>query len=91
MTNNSPNSGKYLDNLIECNIILIYCSNTTKINHEISKLSNDYSNCEYDNYIHYTTYKISNQDYEKIEIIKNNKVINNFTEKIGKNQTDFLN
>ncbi len=66
--------------------------NDTEIGHETEKLSNVYYDTDYAlSFAYYTTYQKPNPDHVNIEIIKEGKVIDNFTSKVDKNSIDFLN
>lgn len=66
--------------------------NGTEIGHETETLSNVYYDSDYAlSFAHYTTYKKPNPDHVNVEIIKDGKVIDNFTSKIDKNGIDYLN
>lgn len=63
-----------------------------EIGHETEKLDNIYYDSDYDiSFGHYTTYAKPDPDRVKVEIIKNGKVIDNYTEKIDTNKIKFLN
>ncbi len=67
-------------------------SNDSKIGYETEKLDNIYYDSEYGiTFGYYTTYKMPDPDYVKVEIIKGGKVIDTFTEKIDKDKIDYLN
>lgn len=69
-----------------------YDSNNTEIGHETEKLDNIYYDTNYPiSFGHYTTYKLPDADHVTVEIIKNGKVIDNYTEKIDKSKIDYLN
>lgn len=69
-----------------------YDSNGTEIGHETDTLSNVYYETDYAiGFGHYRTYKLPNPDHVNVEIIKNGKVIDNYTEQIDKNHIDYLN
>ncbi len=66
--------------------------NDTEIGHETETLSNIYYDTDYSlSFGHYTTYKKPNPDYVNVEIIKDGKVIDNFTSKIDTSGIDYLN
>lgn len=69
-----------------------YDSNDTMIGYETEKLENVYYDSSYSiSFGHYTTYKLPDPDYVKVEIINGGKVIDTFTEKIDTNKIDYLN
>ncbi len=69
-----------------------YDSNNTEIGHETETLDNIYYDTNYPiSFGHYTTYKLPDADHVTVEIIKNGKVIDNYTEKIDKSKIDYLN
>lgn len=66
--------------------------NGTEIGHETEKLDYVYYDSDYTlSFAYYTTYSKPDPDHVKVEIIKNGKVIDNFTEKIDTSKIDFLN
>lgn len=69
-----------------------YDSNGTEIGHETETLDNIYYDSEYSlSFGHYTTYKLPDPDHVTVEIIKDGKVVDNYTEKIDKSKIDYLN
>ena len=69
-----------------------YDSKDAKIGHETETLDNVY----YDSYYplsfgYYTTYKLPDPDHVTVEIIKDGKVIDTYTEDIDTNKIDYLN
>lgn len=69
-----------------------YNTNDTEIGHETETLSNVYYDSDYAlSFGYYTTYKMPDPDHVTVEIIKDGKVIDNFTEKIDRNSIDYLN
>lgn len=67
-------------------------SNDTEIGHETETLENIYYESNYAlSFGHYTTYQLPDADHVTVEIIKNGKVIDSYTEKIDKNKIDYLN
>ena len=69
-----------------------YDSNDTEIGHETETLANIYYDSEYAlSFGHYTTYKLPDPDHVTVEIIKNGKVIDTYTEQIDKSKIDYLN
>ncbi|MBR4448436.1 zinc ribbon domain-containing protein [Methanobrevibacter sp.] len=69
-----------------------YDSNGTKIGYETETLENVYYDTEFSiGFGYYTTYKLPDPDYVTVEIIKNGKVIDNYTEKIDQSKIDYLN
>ena len=67
-------------------------SNDTEIGHETETLDNIYYDTNYPiSFGHYTTYKLPDADHVTVEIIKNGKVIDTYTENIDKNKIDYLN
>ena len=69
-----------------------YDTNDTQIGQETEKLDQVYYDSNYAiSFGHYTTYKLPDPDYVTVEIIKDGKVIDNYTEKIDRNKIDYLN
>lgn len=69
-----------------------YDSNDTKIGHETEKLENVYYDSEYPlMFGYYTTYKLPDPDHVTVEIIKDGKTVDTFTEDIDTNKIDYLN
>ncbi len=67
-------------------------ANDSEIGHETETLENVYYESEYAiSFGFYTTYKLPDPDHVKVEIIKDRKVIDTFSEKIDKNKIDYLN
>lgn len=67
-------------------------TNGTEIGHEIETLDDIYYKTSYDiDFGYYTTYKKPNPDHVNVEIIKEGKVIDNFTSKIDTTKIDYLN
>lgn len=67
-------------------------ANGTEIGHEIETLSDVYYDGDYDlSFGYYTTYQKPNPDHVNVEIIKDGKVIDNFTSKIDTTKIDYLN
>ena len=67
-------------------------ANDSEIGHETETLENVYYDSEYAlSFGFYTTYKLPDPDHVKVEIIKDGKVIDTFSEKIDKNKIDYLN
>ena len=81
------------DDLKGYNIKTTYCdSNGTEIGHETETLDNVYYDSDYAlSFGFYTTYKMPDVDHVKVEIIKDGKVTDTFTEKIDKSKIDYLN
>jgi hypothetical protein len=66
--------------------------NDTQIGQETEKLEQVYYDSDYALMFGlYTTYKLPDPDHVVVEIIKDGKVIDNYTSKIDKNKIDFLN
>ena len=66
--------------------------NDTEIGFETETLSNIYYDSDYSlSFGYYTTYKKPNPDYVTVEIIKDGKTIDNFTQKIDQGKIKFLN
>ena len=66
--------------------------NDTLIGQETEKLEQIYYDSEYAlSFGYYTAYKLPNPDHVKVEIIKDGKVIDNYTSNIKKNKIDYLN
>ena len=66
--------------------------NNTEIGHETETLANVYYDTDYSiSFGYYTTYKKPNPDHVNVEIIKDGKVIDNFTSKIDIGKIDYLN
>jgi len=84
---------KVPDDLKGYNVKTIYYdSNGTKIGHETEKLDNIYYDSEYSlMFGYYTTYKLPDPDHVTVEIIKDGKTVDNFTEDIDTNQIEYLN
>ena len=71
---------------------IYYDTNGTKIGQETETLENVYYDSDYAlSFGYYTTYKLPDPDHVTVEVIKDGKVIDNYTEQIDKNQIDFLN
>ncbi|WP_295603002.1 zinc ribbon domain-containing protein [uncultured Methanobrevibacter sp.] len=69
-----------------------YDSNDTRIGHETETLENVYYDSEYSlMFGYYTTYKLPDPDHVTVEIIKDGKTVDSFTEDIDKNKIDYLN
>ena len=69
-----------------------YNSNDTKIGHETETLENIYYDSEYPlMFGYYTTYKLPDPDHVTVEIIKDGKVVDTFTEDINTDKIDYLN
>lgn len=66
--------------------------NDTEIGFETETLSNIYYDSDYSlSFGYYTTYKKPNPDHVTVEIIKDGKTIDNFTQKIDQGKIKFLN
>lgn len=71
---------------------IYFDKNDTQIGQETEKLDQVYYDSSYSiSFGHYTTYKLPKPDYVTVEIIKDGKVIDNYTEKIDTNKIDYLN
>lgn len=71
---------------------IYYDENDTQIGQETESLDYVYYDSDYPlSFGHYTTYTKPNPDHVAVEIIKDGKVIDNYTEKIDKNKIDYLN
>ena len=69
-----------------------YDANGSEIGHETEKLDEVYYDSSYSiSFGYYTSYKMPNPDHVTVEIIKDGKVIDNYTEKIDRNKIDYLN
>jgi predicted nucleic acid-binding Zn ribbon protein len=69
-----------------------YDSNDTEIGHETETLDDIYYDSNYAlSFGHYTTYKLPDPDHVTVEIIKDGKVIDSYTEQIDKSKIDYLN
>lgn len=69
-----------------------YDSNDTQIGYETEKLDEIYYDSSYSiSFAHYTTYKLPDPDHVDVEIIKDGKVIDTFTEQIDTNKISYLN
>jgi len=69
-----------------------YGANDTRIGQETEQLDSVYYDSNYDiSFAYYTTYKMPKPDHVTVEIIKDRKVIDNYTEKIDTDKIDFLN
>ena len=65
--------------------------NDTQIGHETEKLENVYYESNYAiGFGYYTTYTLPNPDHVKVEIIKDNEVIDTYTEQIDKNSWQLM-
>lgn len=66
--------------------------NNTEIGHETESLSNVYYDTDYPiSFAFYTTYQKPNPDHVNVEIIKDGKVVDNFTSKIDTGGIEYLN
>ena len=66
--------------------------NGTEIGFETETLSNVYYDTDYPiSFGFYTTYKKPNPDHVNVEIIKDGKTIENFTQKIDQGKIQYLN
>ena len=71
---------------------IYYDSNGTEIGHETETLDEIYYDSDYAlSFGHYTTYKLPDPDHVTVEVIKNGKVIDNYTEHIDISKIDYLN
>ena len=69
-----------------------YDANGSAIGHETETLDNVYYDSDYAlSFGFYTTYKLPDPDHVTVEIIKDGKVTDSYTEDIDKNRIDFLN
>lgn len=69
-----------------------YDSNDSKIGSETETLENIYYDSEYSlSFGHYTTYNLPDPDHVTVEIIKDGKVIDKYTEDIDRNKIEYLN
>lgn len=69
-----------------------YDSNGTQIGHEIETLENVYYDTEYSiSFGYYTAYKLPDPDHVTVEVLKDGKVIDNYTEQVDRNKIDYLN
>ena len=69
-----------------------YNSNDKEIGHETETLDNVYYDSSYAiSFGYYTTYKLPDPDHVTVEIIKDGKVIDTYTEKIDQSTIDYLN
>lgn len=69
-----------------------YNSNDKEIGHETETLDNVYYDSNYAlSFGYYTTYKLPDPDHVTVEIIKDGKVIDTYTEKIDQSTIDYLN
>ncbi|MBQ2666117.1 zinc ribbon domain-containing protein [Methanobrevibacter sp.] len=67
-------------------------SKGNEIGHETETLESVYYETNYDiSFGFYTTYKLPDPDHVTVDVIKNGKVIDSYTETINKNKIDFLN
>ncbi|WP_296790407.1 zinc-ribbon domain-containing protein [uncultured Methanobrevibacter sp.] len=75
------------------NIRTVYMDeNNTQIGQETETLANVYYDTDYPiSFAYYTTFKKPNPDHVNVEIIKDGKVIDNFTSIIDKTGIDYLN
>lgn len=66
--------------------------NGTQIGQETEKLNQVYYDSNYAiSFGHYTTYKLPDPDHVTVEIIKDGKTVDNYTEKIDTNKIKYLN
>ena len=66
--------------------------NGTQIGQETEKLNQVYYDSNYAiSFGHYTTYKLPDPDHVTVEIIKDGKTVDNYTEKIDTNKLKYLN
>ena len=69
-----------------------YDSNGTKIGHETETLENVYYDTDYSiSFGYYTAYKLPDPDHVTVEVIKDGKVIDSYTEDIDRSKIDYLN
>lgn len=69
-----------------------YDSNDTKIGSETEKLDDIYYDSSYAlSFAHYTTYKLPDPDHVTVEVMKDGKVIDTYTEDIDTNKIGYLN
>ena len=69
-----------------------YDTKGSEIGHETETLENIYYDSDYVlGFGFYTTYKLPDPDHVTVEIIKDGKVIDSYTEQIDKNKIDYLN
>ena len=69
-----------------------YNSNDKEIGHETETLDNVYYDSNYAlSFGYYTTYKLPDPDHVTVEIIKEGKVIDTYTEQIDQSTIDYLN
>ena len=69
-----------------------YNSKDKEIGHETETLDNVYYDSSYAiSFGYYTTYKLPDPDHVTVEIIKDGKVIDTYTEKIDQSTIDYLN
>ena len=69
-----------------------YDSDDKEIGHETETLDNVYYDSSYSlSFGYYTTYKLPDPDHVTVEIIKDGKVIDTYTEKIDQSTIDYLN
>lgn len=72
--------------------VTYYDANDTKIGQETDSLEHIYYDSDYAlTLCYYTTYKKPNPDHVTVEIIKDGKTIDTFTENIDQSKIDFLN
>ena len=66
--------------------------NDTEIGHETEKLKNVYYDTDYSiSFGHYTSYTKPHPDYVKVEIIKDGKVVDTYTDQIDTKKISYLN
>ncbi|WP_405295995.1 zinc ribbon domain-containing protein [Methanobrevibacter sp.] len=71
---------------------IYYDDNGSEIGHETEKLDEIYYDSSYAlSFGYYTTYKLPDPDHVTVEIIKDGKVIDSYTEQIDRNKIDYLN
>lgn len=69
-----------------------YDANNTEIGHETEKLDKIYYDSQYAiTFGYYTSYQLPDVDHVGVEIIKDGKVIDTYTEKVDRNKIEFLN
>lgn len=69
-----------------------YDTNGSQIGHETETLEMIYYESEYAiSFGYYTTYILPDPDHVTVEVIKNGKVIDSYTEQIDKSKIDYLN
>ena len=71
---------------------IYYDKNNSQIGQETESLEKVYYDSDYSiSFGHYTTYTMPDPDYVVVQIIKDSKIIDNYTETIDQSKIDYLN